>query len=235
LVAIYFKLLELGGYFFIKIFMNQVVRDKMKRKIMVVNVGVLFWDFLRESRFYDSGEHDFRSIVLDHYEYMIRWEAEVDYMYKQPLPYAAIIDEENRVFVYKRWWSKSNAWESRLHEKISFWIWGHVELEDENNKDLLRDSLIREVEEEINITAEQVGSVNLVWYINDDSNDVWKVHFWVFYIVRVKTSSFDLLDWELDNWKFLTIDVLEQMIHSWEYDLETWSEIAFPHLKIFLK
>ena len=214
--------------------MNQVVKNKIEREIMVVSADTLFWDFPRESRFYDAHEHDFKGIVLDKYEYMIRGDAEKDYWYKQPLPYAAVIDENNRIFVYKRWWSGSNAGESRLHEKISFWIWGHIEREDEDNKDLLKDSLIREVEEEVNITDEQVKSVYLLWYINDDSNDVWKVHLGIFYVVRVMTSNFDLLDGELDNGEFVSVEKLEEMVHSGEYDLESWSQIAFPTLKEYL-
>jgi len=214
--------------------MNQVVKNKMERKIMVVNADTLFADFPRESRFYTAWEHDFQGIVKNSYEYMIRWDAEKDYWYKQPLPYAAVIDENNRIFVYKRWWSGSNAWESRLHEKISFWIWGHIELEDESNKDLLKDSLIREVEEEVNITDEQIKGTHLLWYINDDSNDVWKVHFGIFYVVRVMTSNVDLLDGELDNGEFLSVEKLEEVVHSWEYDLETLSQIAFPALKEYL-
>jgi predicted NUDIX family phosphoesterase len=214
--------------------MNEVVKNKMERKIMVVNADTLFANFPRESRFYDAWEHDFQGIILNQYEYMVRKYAEEDYWYKQPLPYAAVIDENNRIFVYKRGWSGSNAWESRLHEKISFWIWGHIELEDEANKDLLKDSLIREVEEEVNITDEQIKDVHLLWYINDDTNDVWKVHFWIFYVVRVMTSNVDLLDGELDNGEFLSVEKLEEITHSWEYDLETWSQIAFPTLKNYL-
>jgi hypothetical protein len=34
--------------------MNEVVKNKMERKIMVVNADTLFANFPRESRFYDA-------------------------------------------------------------------------------------------------------------------------------------------------------------------------------------
>lgn len=215
--------------------MNQVVKDKMAREIMVVPVSALFSWFSRESRFYGSSEYDFKEVIINNYEYMLRWEAEENESFKQPLPYGAIVNDNNDIFVYKRWGTGSNAWESRLHEKISFWVWWHIELEDENSVEILEDALVREVEEEIDINNEQVKSVSLVWYINDDSNDVGKVHFGVFYVVKVHTSNFDLLDGELDNGEFVSIQQLENMIASDQYDLETWSEIAFPALKNMLK
>jgi isopentenyldiphosphate isomerase len=54
-------------------------------------------------------------------------------------------------------------------------------------------------------------------------------------VVKVHTSNFDLLDGELDNGEFVSIQQLENMIASDQYDLETWSEIAFPALKNMLK
>lgn len=201
---------------------------------MVVKNDTLFAHSPRESRFYYEDEFHFKKVILDNYEYMVRADAEVNYNYKQPLPYAAVIDENNRIFVYKRWGSSSNAWESRLHEKISLGVWWHIESDDEHHKDILKDSLVREVEEELNIKSDQIKDVYVHWYINDESSDVSKVHFGVFYIVRVLTSNVELLDGELDNGEFVSIETLETMVASDEYDLETWSEIAFPALKEYL-
>ena len=214
--------------------MNQVVKDKMQREIMVVKADTVFKDFPRETRFYDAWEHDFAKVMVDNYEYMVRWDAEVNYDYKQPLPYGAVIDQENRIFVYQRGGSGSNAWEARLHSKISIWVGGHIEREDEDSKDILSDSLVREVIEEINTKEEHIENVDLVGYINDDGNDVWKVHMWIFYIVKVTNSDFDLLDWELANGEFVKLDTLETMIKTWNYDLESWSEIVMPAVRRYL-
>lgn len=214
--------------------MNQVVKDKMQREIMVVKASTIFKDFPRETIFYDASEYNFWKIMVDNYEYMVRWKAESNYDYKQPLPYWAVIDQDDRIFVYQRGWSWSNAWESRLHSKISIWVWWHIEREDEDAKDILSNTLVREIIEEINTKEENIKNVDLVWYINDDWDDVWKVHMWIFYIVKVSNSDFDLLDWELDNWEFVTLEKLEDMVLSDKYDLESWSKIVFEPLKKYL-
>jgi len=100
--------------------MNQVVKNKMAREIMVVNSMKLFQNIWRKNKYYTNNENNFENIILSDYEYMVRWEAEVNYEYKQPITYGVVIDKNNRIFVYKRWWSSSNAWDSRLRNKIAF-------------------------------------------------------------------------------------------------------------------
>jgi predicted NUDIX family phosphoesterase len=65
--------------------MNQIVKDKMKREIMVVANKFLFDDVKRESRFYSNKEVNFEDKILKNYEYMVRGEAEVNFDYKQPI------------------------------------------------------------------------------------------------------------------------------------------------------
>jgi hypothetical protein len=51
--------------------MNQIVKDKMQREILVVANKELFKKIQRNTKVY-SGEADFESIILESYEYMIR-------------------------------------------------------------------------------------------------------------------------------------------------------------------
>jgi predicted NUDIX family phosphoesterase len=62
-----------------------------------------------------------------------------------------------------------------------------------------------------------------------------QVHIWVAYLVEVKSSNFELLDWELDNWEFVSLEKLEEMLISWDYDIEPWSKILFEPIKKLLK
>jgi len=215
--------------------MNQIVKDKMKREIMVVANKFLFDDIKKESKFYDNNEINFEEKILNNYKYMVRWEAEVNFDYKQPIGYAVVINEKKEIFVYKRGGSNSNAGDSRLHNKIAFWVWGHIEKEDEDLKNPISDSLVREIEEELNIKPENIKNVNAIWYINNESDEVSKVHIWIAYLVEVINDNFELLDGELDNWEFIALDKLEKMVNSKEYNTETWSEILFEPIKKILK
>ena len=215
--------------------MNQIVKDKMKRKIMVIANKFLFDDINKESKFYNNSEVNFEEKILKNYEYMIRGEAEINFDYKQSITYAAVVNEKKEIFVYKRWWADSNAGESRLHNKIAFWVWWHIEMEDENLENPISDSLVREIEEELNIKPDGIKSIKSIWYINNESDEVSQVHIWIAYLVEVKNSNFELLDWELDNWEFVSLEKLEEMLASWKYNIEPWSTILFEPIKKLLK
>lgn len=215
--------------------MNQIVKNKMKREIMVVSNKYLFDWKTKESKFYNTSEINFEERILKNYEYMVRWEAEVNFDYKQPIWYAVVMNEKKDIFVYKRWWSDSNAWDSRLHNKIAFWVWWHIEREDEDLENPISDSLIREIEEELNIKPENIKTSRVIWYINNESDEVSQVHIWVAYLVEVINDNFDLLDGELDNGEFIALEKLEKMVYSSDFDTEAWSKILFEPLKNILK
>jgi len=202
---------------------------------MVISNKALFEWKSQESRFYNKKDIDFETRILQNYTYMQRWIAETNFDFKQPIWYGVVLNQKNEIFVYKRWWTSSNAGEKRLHDKIAFWVWWHIEKEDENLENPLTDSLVREIEEELNITKQNINSVENIWYINDETNEVWKVHFWVVYVLKITNDNFALLDWELDNGEFIDILKLENMIYSWDYDVENWSKILFEPIKKYLK
>ena len=215
--------------------MNQIVKDKMERQIMVVKNDKLFANTPRKTGFYTENEADFEKQILENFEYMKRKDAEVNFDYKQPIPYAVVMDENGYIFVYKRWWKNSNAGESRLHSKISIWVWGHIEKEEENGENPVYDTLLREIEEELNIKKDNVKEIEVLWYINNDEDDVNKVHIWIAYLIHIYNNNFDLLDGEIENGEFVSLEELKNMINSWNYDVEAWSKILFDNLEKRLK
>ena len=215
--------------------MNQIVKDKMQRQIMVIKNDILFKDIERKNWFYENTiDTNFEDIIKNNFEFMKRAEAEENFDYKQPIPYAVVVDENNYIFVYKRWGAGSNAWEKRLHNKISIWVWGHIELEEKDSKSPIYDTLLREVEEELNIKKDNIKDILTIGYINDDTNPVGKVHFWIAYLIKIDNSNIDLLDWEIENGEFYSPDKVEEMINSGEYEVEEWSKIIFPQVKKML-
>ncbi len=215
--------------------MNEIVQDKMAREIMVVANDKLFAHYERSTKFYSNDEHNFEWDILENYEYMVRWEAEENTLYKQPITYGVIINKENEIFVYKRGWKNSNVWDMRFQSFLSFWIGWHIEREDEDSENLLIDALVREVEEELNIPEKNLISVDAIWFINDDSAILHEVHIWIAYVVRVDNADYALLDGELENGEFISLEELEKMIESPEYELENWSKILFQPLKNILE
>ncbi len=139
--------------------MNDVVQDKMKREIMAVQNTFLFADIERKTKVYACDEMDFEAIILKNYEFLVRGPLETNFDYKQPIPYGIVVNNENKIFVYQRGGAGSNAGDARLHNKIAIGVGGHIEREDETSSNLLRDALVREVEEEIGISKKDITEV----------------------------------------------------------------------------
>ncbi len=214
--------------------MNTIVEDKMKREILVIKNKLLFWDTQRKTWFYEMWDNNFEEIIIENFEYMERAVAEENRDYKQPIGYWIVLNEQNQIFVYKRGWKDSAAWDARLHNKVAVGVWGHIEKEEENSENPIKDTLIREVEEEINLTPKQIQEVVNLGYINDDWDKVWEVHIWACYVIFTKDFNFELMDWEIASGEFIDISEYEEMIASGDYKIETWSTILLEPLKQYL-
>lgn len=214
--------------------MNQIRQDKMLKEIMVVKNSMLFANTSRESKVYTSSGADFESQILKNYEFMVRWEAEENRDYKQPIPYAIVMNEKNEIFVYIRWWADSAAWDSRLHAKLSIWVGWHLEREEEGLENPLKDGLSRELDEEINLKPENITEIFPIGYINDDRNSVGEVHIGVSYVVKTQNFNPVMEDGELASGGFVSYEKLMEMTASWNYDVETWTELLAPEIKKYI-
>ncbi|MEM4396188.1 MAG: NUDIX domain-containing protein [Candidatus Woesearchaeota archaeon] len=194
-------------------------------KIVVVKKEILLKNYF--NGFKEANFFDYQSIILKNYEFLDRSVAEVNPNYKQPIPYGIIINPENRVLLYKR--GNKNYNEKRLAEKYSIGIGGHIDQEDleNNNENFLEFALMREIQEEIKLEKESIQKVELIGYINDDSNDVGKVHFGLVYLIKINFSTIIPNDDEIIFFDFKDVKDLEQYTDKFE----TWSLICYEYLK----
>ncbi|MEM1988269.1 MAG: NUDIX domain-containing protein [Candidatus Woesearchaeota archaeon] len=194
-------------------------------KIVVVKKEVLLKNYF--NGFKDANSFDYQSIILKNYEFLDRNIAEVNPNYKQPIPYGIIINPENKILLYKR--GNKNYNEKRLAEKYSIGIGGHIDQEDleNNNENFLEFALMREIQEEIKLEKESIQKVELIGYINDDSNDVGKVHFGLVYLIKINFSTIIPNDDEIIFFDFKDVKDLEQ----YKDKFETWSLICYEYLK----
>jgi predicted NUDIX family phosphoesterase len=214
--------------------MNQIIADKMKREVMVVNNTALFSDVKRESKIYSTNESDFETKILNNFEFMVRGPAEENTDYKQPITYAIVLNEKNDLFVYIRGGKDSAAGDVRLHEKLSIGVGGHLEREDEEVENPLRDCLARELDEEISLKEKNITEIFPIGYINDDRNPVGEVHIWVSYIIKTKHFNPVMEDGELASGEFVSYEKLREMMESWNYNVETWTELLAPEIEKYI-
>jgi len=206
---------------------------KEDKLIMVVGKNDLFGEDHFEG-FRSPESVDFNSRILKNFRYLRRKEAEENPEYKQPIGYCAILNPNRKqVFAYQRSSEDLTYFERRLQGKWSWGLGGHIEKIDENGRDPILASLLRELKEEVEV--EITGSPKLIGYINDEHNDVGKVHFGILYVLETRRDDIRPRDMEIMQGRFTTVPELEEICSSPEFSVEDWSRISLPPLKNYLQ
>lgn len=158
--------------------------------------------------------------------FMDRAEAEEDPTHKQLIPYA-LFRHNGKFINYMR--SKSGG-EARLHAKRSMGIGGHINPEDEREDHLGMETYLAGVEREINEELNIQGSYTqkIVALLNDDSNEVGKVHLGVVHLFELETDQVTSNEDAIADLKFSSIEELQSEMHE---HLETWSQFCADILR----
>ena len=154
--------------------------------------------------------------------FMQRDLAENDPNYKQLIPYV-VFQSPKGFFSYQR--GKASS-ETRLRMLRSLGVGGHIEKED---GDIGQNSYIkglwRELKEEVGIDPS--NNIKLLGFINDDSNDVGKVHLGIVHLYKLETSDLESKELNLTDCKFSSISKIKEE----EESFETWSRLLIPFLE----
>jgi predicted NUDIX family phosphoesterase len=154
--------------------------------------------------------------------FMQRDLAENDPNYKQLIPYV-VFQSPKGFFSYQR--GKASS-ETRLRMLRSLGVGGHIEKED---GDIGQNSYIkglwRELKEEVGIDPS--NNIKLLGFINDDSNDVGKVHLGIVHLYQLETSDLESKELNLTDCKFSSISKIKEE----EESFETWSRLLIPFLE----
>ena len=202
--------------------------DKFDKEILVVDRSSLFAEGYFQG-FAPSNSLDYYQIIQDNYFYKRRGDVEPDPAFKQPIAYAVIANSETKhIFAYQRSAGESYN-EPRLRGKWSWGIGGHIDKIDESDKDPILASLLREVQEEIEI--ESFGDPKILGYINDDQTAVGAVHFGLLYLIETDTKSIKPKDKEISWGGFMAYDQLEEICVLNDKNVESWSEITLEPIR----
>ena len=153
-----------------------------------------------------------------------RGPAETNPELKQIIPYVLLVHGE-RVFHYVR---GKKAGEQRLVAKGSLGIGGHMNDSDEGlfalDREAYNVAVQREVAEEVFLETKYTNHV--VALLNDDSNEVGKVHLGVVHIFRLETDAARKREAMITESGFLSIPELRARHDA----LETWSQLCLDGL-----
>ncbi len=160
-----------------------------------------------------------------HHRFVRRGEAEHDPSLKQLIPYF-LIEHAGTLWCYVR---GKQSGEDRLVAKASLGIGGHINQDDVSLfGGVYETAARRELEEEIRVPA---GSTDrIVALLNDDSNEVGKVHLGVVHVLRAPTDAVFKRESKITETGFRTIGELRAMRDR----LETWSQLCLDGIEKLL-
>ncbi|HDA6961504.1 TPA: NUDIX domain-containing protein [Staphylococcus aureus] len=190
------------------------------REIIFNNEKNTFNGFLNKNK--PEGQNIFDA--LSQYEVKRRGDMEEDPSYKQLISYCLLENEHGEILVYER---LSGGGEARLHGQSSIGAGGHMNDVPgaESINEVLRVNAQRELEEEVGLSEQDSQNMEYIGFINDDNNEVGKVHIGVVFKITVSTN-----DVEAKETDTLRIKWVEKgNIESYD-DFETWSALILQDL-----
>lgn len=167
-------------------------------------------------------KNDLLDIVSAHGVFIDRNEAEHDPTRKQIIPYAYVV-HGNEIFLMGR---KSTQAEARLHNKLSLGVGGHINPVDEDKqaREIVFNAMQRELEEEV--VAGTIESQELIAVLNDDSNEVGRVHMGLVFKIILKERSCSVREKDKMDGQWVAVKNMADY-----YDrMETWSQIIVDNL-----
>jgi len=189
--------------------------DKMKERVLVFPAKLL-----REIGYFQGVSKDWRKytdriLAKSVSGYMSRAEAEKNPDYMQIIPYVILISN-GMVFRYTR--GKGGS-EERLRALYSLGVGGHISLDDESMfEDPYETALERELAEEIEIGSSYETAIAGV--LNDDANDVGRVHFGIVHIYKLAAPEVKKRESVVTQVGFIPIEDLQKDFERYE----TWSQ-----------
>lgn len=158
-------------------------------------------------------------------QYLPRGDMEEDPSFKQLIPYCVFkfVDESGTTHVFQYTRGKGGG-ETRLRAKKSVGIGGHISTLDAHDESPYELGMQRELEEEIVIGTEFTQT--LVGLINDDENEVGKVHLGIVHLFEVQKPQISANEAEISDAGFLPVSELMADLDSYE----TWSRICLESL-----
>ncbi|MCZ4248742.1 hypothetical protein [Bacillus amyloliquefaciens] len=161
--------------------------------------------------------------IEEHFFDIRRGDAEEDPRFKQPIPYV-VIRRDDEVFVYER---LAGGGESRLHNKLSLGFGGHMNPMEgaASFSEVLKENTDRELAEELYIREEDKQNIVTLGLINDDENNVGKVHIGILSALQLASEAqVEVKEKDQIAGRWMKVSELkEQDVYQ---RLETWSQFV---------
>ncbi|MGW9857305.1 putative NUDIX family phosphoesterase [Staphylococcus hominis] len=193
----------------------------VSREILFNNEKNAFHGFLSKNQ--SQGEEIFDA--FKNYEVKRRGDMEDNPSYKQLISYCLLENENDEILVYQR---LSGGGEERLHGQSSVGVGGHMNnvVGADSINEVLRVNAQRELHEEVGLTEDRSQNMEYIGFINDDTNEVGKVHIGVVFKIKVKSSDVEVKETDTLKINWISQDKINDLNH-----FESWSALILKDLK----
>lgn len=191
----------------------------MEEKVALIDKSIIKEYEFKTNEILEFGEIErVLNVINKKYTFMDRSSAENDYKSKQIIPYIAV-KNENKYLLIKRTKKQSEA---RLHDKYSLGVGGHINTEDIAD-DIINKGFERELAEEIDLTPG--FTIRKLGIIDDEREEVGKVHIGIVYLIESVDNKFSLLEPDKMTGNWADISEIEAKFEN----LEGWSKVLFTN------
>ena len=162
--------------------------------------------------------------------FLDRGAAEDDPSHKQLIPYCIFRVKDEQGVRYLHYTRGKAGGESRLHAQVSIGIGGHINPVDQREDHLGMETYMagveREIDEELNIGGGHTNKI--VALLNDDSNEVGKVHLGVVHMIELENDDVHANEDAIANLALCSLEDLRGDLYD---RLETWTRCCVDLLE----
>ncbi|MFH0782359.1 MAG: phosphoesterase [Pseudomonadota bacterium] len=196
-------------------------KNKMDEHVLVFSVNLLSKIGMFQGLIFEPNKYLDTILRKENHEFMKRRDAENNQHFKQLIPYV-IFCHGDKILSYQRGVLLS---EDRLLHNHSIGVGGHISIDDPNLfSTSYEEGMYREIHEELHIDTEY--SENIVALLNDDSDDVGRVHFGIIHVLKVEKPLVRKKEKSINNPTFEPIQMLKKNIEKYE----NWSKICIDNI-----
>ncbi|MBA8761881.1 NUDIX domain-containing protein [Staphylococcus coagulans] len=163
--------------------------------------------------------------TLADYEVKRRGDMEEDPSFKQLISYCLLENENGEILVYER---LEGGGEARLHGSASIGVGGHMNdvPNAQNIEEVIKINASRELEEEVGLTVDDSKAFNFIGFINDDNNEVGRVHLGVVFKVNVKQEEVEVQETDTLKIEWQSLENIQDLSI-----FESWSALILEKMK----
>lgn len=200
--------------------------DKMDKQILAVPSSrvekITKAALANDGLFLFTNDSEYKD-VLKHAVMKRRGDLENDTNYKQIIPYL-VLKNGNTIFYYIR---SNTGSESRLLDKLSIGIGGHIEVEDiEKAEEAIDVALQREIQEEIGGTV-QIKNIHPLGFIFTEKTEVDTVHIGVLFTGEFTNANVIASEEEIGQTGFASAEEFQAIFDNPDHSVESWTQIAW--------